>query len=183
MKSKNISKFLSLILRHKPEELNITLDEYGWASVDEIIVKMTKRKMPISRAVLEKIVAENDKQRFTFSDDGTKIRANQGHSIKVNLELKAETPPQTLYHGTGAQNEQSILKKGILKSNRQHVHLSADKATAKKVGGRHGKPIIFQIDTYKMLEDGITFFQSKNEVWLTDYVDPKYISLESKGGL
>ena len=181
MKDRKLSKFLSLILRHRPEVLGITLDEYGWASTQEIIDKMQEKGRPASLEMIQEVVRDNDKQRFKLSEDNSRIRANQGHSIKIDLNLTPLPPPPVLYHGTAVKNRTAILKEGIQKRNRQHVHLSADRATAQKVGQRHGKPIIFVVNTYKMYQEGILFYQSDNGVWLTDYVAPIFLMEKRKG--
>ena len=174
---KNLSKFLSLILRHKPETIGITLDENGWADVAELLRGIKKSHPTFNFETLEKIVRENDKQRFSFNDDKTKIRANQGHSIQVDVELEKKIPPTFLYHGTIERNANSIDAKGILKGSRLYVHLSADIETAQKVASRRkGTPIIYKISALAMHEDGYIFYQSKNGVWLTDFVPPKYFS-------
>lgn len=174
-KKKNISKFLSLILRHQPETINLRLDENGWANIDELISKSADVKIYFTSEELDEIVEMNDKKRFIFNKDKTKIRANQGHSIDIDLALKPQQPPEFLYHGTAMNNVDSILENGIEKRNRQYVHLSLDQETATKVGMRHGKPIILTIKTGEMFEDGILFYLSENNVWLTDFVDTKYI--------
>lgn len=176
IEKKRISKFLSLILRHQPETIHLILDENGWAKVDELITKSAKNRMYFTEEELEEVVATNNKKRFAFNEDRSMIRASQGHSIDVDLALAMQEPPEFLYHGTADINIPSILKNGIEKRNRQHVHLSADKETASKVGMRHGKPIILTIRTGKMHEDGIPFYLSANDVWLTDFVDAVYIS-------
>lgn len=173
---KNISKFLSLILRHQPETINLKLDKNGWANVEELREKCSKHNVDFTSEELDEVVETNDKKRFIFNEDKTKIRANQGHSVDIDLALKPQQPPEFLYHGTAQTNIESILEKGIEKRNRQHVHLSQDKETATKVGMRHGKPVILTIRTGKMFEDGILFYLSENNVWLTDFVDVKYIS-------
>lgn len=173
---KKISKFISLVLRHKPEIINLNLDENGWANVDELITKSKRDSHEgFTFEELNEIVESNDKKRFIFNEDKTKIRANQGHSIDIDLALQPQQPPEFLYHGTAQTNIDSILEKGIEKRNRQHVHLSQDKETATKVGMRHGKPVILTIRTGKMAEDGILFYLSENKVWLTDFIDAKYI--------
>jgi putative RNA 2'-phosphotransferase len=174
--NKKISKFLSLILRHQPETIQLKLDENGWADVNELIAKSAKGRMHFSFEDLEEVVETNNKKRFAFNEDKTKIRASQGHSIDIDLALKAAQPPDFLYHGTADSNISSIREKGIEKRNRQHVHLSADKETATKVGMRHGKPVILTIRTKEMYDNGIHFYLSANGVWLTDFVDAKYIS-------
>lgn len=176
MKNRNASKFLSLVLRHKPESIDIQLDKAGWANVSELIEKMNKVGYHLTMDKLQEVVKNNDKQRFSFSEDLTMIRANQGHSIDVQLGYVPVKPPETLYHGTALRNKELILQGGIDKRQRHHVHLSSNKDTALNVGQRHGKPFIFVVLSRKMYEDGIQFFQSENNVWLTDYIDPKYLS-------
>lgn len=173
---KKTSKFLSYVLRHHPELINLNLDENGWASVDELIIKSTNDSQGFTFEELDEIVQTNDKKRFIFNEDKTRIRANQGHSVDINLALIPQQPSEFLYNGTAQRNIESILEKGIEKRSRQHVHLSQDKETATKVGMRHGKPIILTINTQKMFDDGIEFYLSENNVWLTDFVDIKYIS-------
>ena len=172
MNDKSLSKFISLILRHKPETIGIKLDENGWADVNELLAGVK-----INFVTLERIVRENDKQRFTFNDDKTKIRANQGHSLQVDVELEEKFPPQFLYHGTIERYAKFIDEQGILKGNRLYVHLSADIETAKKVAARRkGDKVIYKIAAQIMQRDGYKFFQSKNGVWLTDFVPPKYFN-------
>ena len=177
MNKKSLSKFLSLVLRHKPEEIGLELDPQGWASTEELLAKMQARGFSIDLAILQQVVKENDKQRFKLSEDLSRIRANQGHSIHIELGLTPQVPPDVLFHGTAKRNIPSILEKGLLKGARQHVHLSYEKETAIKVGTRHGKPIVFQVDTRKMHQEGHPFFQSENGVWLTDYVAPRFLEL------
>ena len=172
---KKTSKFLSYVLRHHPELINLNLDENGWANVDELITKSKNDSQGFTFEELDEIVQTNDKKRFIFNEDKTRIRANQGHSVDINLALIPQQPPEFLYHGTAQGNIESILEKGIEKRSRQHVHLSQDKETATKVGMRHGKPIILIINTGKMFEDGLKFYLSENNVWLTDFVDATYI--------
>lgn len=175
-KKRKISKLLSYVLRHHPELIDLTLDKQGWANVEELITKSINDTQGFTFEELDEIVETNDKKRFIFNEDKTKVRANQGHSIGIDLALKPQQPPEFLYHGTAQNNVGSILEKGIEKRSRQHVHLSLDKETATKVGMRHGKPIILTIRTGKMFEDGILFYLSENGVWLTDFVDAQYIS-------
>ncbi len=170
------SKFLSLVLRHKPETIGVTLDEQGWVSVDELLEKMTAAGHSIDRARLERVVAENNKKRFAFSGDGQRIRASQGHSVAVDLSLRPLEPPVVLFHGTVARNRPSIEEQGLRKQQRQHVHLSADRNTAQLVGQRYGKPVILEIAARQMHEEGYPFFRSENGVWLTDQVPSAFIS-------
>jgi putative RNA 2'-phosphotransferase len=172
---KRISKFLSLVLRHQPETIDLVLDANGWADVEELIAKWTKHSHIFSADELKEIVFTNDKKRFSFNEDETKIRANQGHSIDVDLALKATEPPEFLYHGTVAKFLENIKQEGLLKISRQHVHLSGDKETAEKVGSRRGTPVILVVNSFKMHQDGYAFFISENGVWLTDNVPVKYI--------
>ncbi|MGH1518522.1 RNA 2'-phosphotransferase [Chryseobacterium sp. JK1] len=176
IEKKKISKFLSLILRHQPEVIGLKLDENGWADVQELMEKSARKRMNFSTEELDEVVETNNKKRFAFNEEKTMIRASQGHSIDIDLALEALQPPDFLYHGTAEANISSILEKGIERRTRQHVHLSADKETATKVGMRHGKPIILTIRTGEMHEKGISFYRSANGVWLTDFVDSKYIS-------
>lgn len=175
---KNISKFISLVLRHQPEEINLHLDENGWADVTELLEKMNGKGIRIDIDTLTTIVETNDKKRFAFNDDKTKIRASQGHSIDVDLELQPVTAPAILYHGTTAKYLDSIFTTGIQKQSRQHVHLSQTEETAKAVGGRHGKPVILTIDAKAMQAEGFLFYLSANNVWLADEVPAKFISLK-----
>lgn len=170
---KQISKFLSLILRHQPEKIGLHLDENGWAKVSDILAKSN---LEFSYAELEEIVITNDKQRFSFNDDKTKIRANQGHSLKtIDLKLEAKIPPDFLFHGTVEKHVSSIKSLGLQKMKRQHVHLSKDKETAIKVGSRRGKPIIIVVKALEMYKEGYQFYLSENGVWLTDNVPTKFI--------
>lgn len=170
-----ISKFLSLVLRHSPQTISITLDENGWADVDVLIHQSNLHKMKFDFETLEEVVFTNDKQRFTFNDDYTKIRANQGHSVNVNLELEAVKPLQILYHGTVEKYLDNIKINGLQKMKRQHVHLSKDLETAIKVGNRRGKAIVLEIKALEMYNDGFEFYLSKNGVWLCNEVPAKYI--------
>ena len=170
-----ISKFLSLILRHKPETIGLDLDDRGWADVDTLIDLMCQSGRYLNRSTLEYVVANNDKKRFSFNEDKSKIKANQGHSIVVDLALTPQQPPEYLFHGTATRFLDSILHQGLLKQNRHHVHLSADRRTAIAVGKRHGKPIVLKIQAQKMQDAGFKFFLSQNNVWLTDRVPAKYI--------
>lgn len=169
--SKEISKILSYALRHKPESLGLNLDKNGWVSVEELFSRLLiVKKISLNQLELDNIVQTNDKKRFSYNEDKTKIRANQGHSIDIDLELTQKTPPEILYHGTAEKNFESILKSGINKGSRHHVHLSQDIETAKSVGSRHGKPIILKINTRLMMSLGYKFYQSNNNVWLVDFI-------------
>lgn len=175
---KKISQFLSLVLRHQPEAIHLKLDENGWADIEELREKSAGNTIYFTLEELNEIVQTSNKKRFAFNIDKTKIRANQGHSIDIDLALKPQQPPGVLYHGTAENNLSSILETGIEKRSRQHVHLSVDKKTATQVGMRHGKPVILVIRAGRMFEDGIKFYLSENGVWLTDFVDAKYIEKE-----
>jgi putative RNA 2'-phosphotransferase len=170
-----VSKYLSKHLRHQPERLGLTLAPGGWVDVDVLLEALRKHNLAVSYAELEEVVAKNDKQRFSFDDSGKRIRANQGHSVEVDLQLEAIDPPHTLYHGTGAGSVESILKMGLLKFSRHHVHLSSDVKTAIKVGARHGKPVVFEVQAEAMQREGYEFFRSANGVWLVNEVPPKYL--------
>lgn len=172
---KHISKFMSLVLRHQPEKIGLVLDENGWAQTQDLINKLNANGAAVDFAMIEVVVATNDKKRFAFNADKTKIRANQGHSIDIELNLQPAQPPDILYHGTADRFVESILKSGLEKRSRQHVHLSANEETSKAVGGRHGKPVILSIKAGEMVKDGYTFFLSENKVWLTDEVPRQYI--------
>lgn len=172
-----ISKFLSLLLRHKPEEIGLILDENGWANVADLIEKSANVGKEFTFAEIEEVVATNDKKRFVFDESKTKIRASQGHSIKVEIGFEEKIPPDILYHGTAERNIESILEKGLQKMQRHHVHLSADRETARNVGIRYGKPVIFKIDTVSMLGENFKFYVSANEVWLVDEVQPKFLKV------
>ncbi len=171
----SVSKFLSLILRHAPDKIGLTLDPNGWADVEELLRLMALNGKKVSRDVLEQVVAENDKKRFAFSEDGLRIRASQGHSIEIELDLPPAIPPDTLYHGTATRFIDSIRAEGLKPESRQHVHLSKDIATATKVGQRHGKPVVLIVRANDMLAAGHTFYLSANEVWLTSHVPTEFI--------
>ncbi|MBL0912816.1 MAG: RNA 2'-phosphotransferase [Bacteroidia bacterium] len=173
---KHISKFLSLVLRHKPEKIGLTLDANGWANVDELLQKISRNGVSLDFETLEQVVISNDKQRFAFSEDLSRIRANQGHTVQVDLEYEALVPPAFLYHGTVPKFLDAIQAQGLQKMQRLHVHLSADLETALKVGGRRGKPVILKVDTERMHADGFAFYRSKNGVWLCEEVPARYIN-------
>ncbi|MBE6762830.1 MAG: RNA 2'-phosphotransferase [Ruminococcaceae bacterium] len=173
------SRFLSLLLRHKPDAAGITLDEHGWADVPQLLRGMAHRH-PLTMAQLEEIVRTDSKQRYAFNADKTKIRANQGHSVRVDVELEQLEPPAVLYHGTGEKNVDSILKEGLLPQTRLYVHLSKDTDTAQTVGARHGKPAVFVVESGRMYADGFVFYRSQNGVWLTAHVPPAYLKRDDK---
>jgi putative RNA 2'-phosphotransferase len=171
-----VSKFLSLVLRHKPEVIGLTLTLQGWVFIEDLLAAAKAHGKTIKREVLDEVVFTNDKKRFAFSADGLSIRANQGHSVDVDLELTPQLPPKVLYHGTATRVLSQIKTAGLLKMDRQHVHLSAHEDTATRVGARHGKPIVLIVNTEKMSGDGIPFFLSLNGVWLTEHVPSQYIN-------
>ena len=172
----SLSKFISLILRHKPEEIGITLDRHGWADTAQLIKGIRSTGRRIDTETLERIVRNDEKQRYSFSENGKKIRANQGHSIPVEVEMRTAVPPARLYHGTAEKALESIMQNGILKMNRLYVHLSGDIETAFKVGSRHGKPVVLIIDTAAMSSDGYVFKISENGVWQSENIPQMYIA-------
>lgn len=170
------SRFISFILRHKPEVIGITPDEHGWADVDDMIAGINQSgEYKIDRDMLDEIVRTDEKQRYSYNEDHTLIRANQGHSIPVDVELKEMEPPEFLYHGTGEKFTASIDKQGLIPKSRLYVHLSPDEETAVKVGRRHGKPVIYLVRAGNMKRDGYAFYRSVNGVWLTKEVPVKYL--------
>lgn len=173
--STRISKFLSLVLRHKPETIGIQLDENGWVTVDMLLKQLGTHGHPVSKEILDHVVATNTKKRFAYNDDETKIRANQGHSVEVDLNYTPLQPPAILYHGTAERSLESIFKTGLEKKNRHHVHLSTDVSTALAVGSRYGKPVLLTVAAGEMYTDGYNFYVSDNNVWLTDHVPVKYL--------
>lgn len=174
MNLNEISKFIALILRHKPETIGISLDEHGWANVTELIEGIN-RKQPFTMSDLEEIVKTDNKQRYSFNEDKTLIRANQGHSVPVDVELPEKKPPEFLWHGTGEKYTESIDKIGLIPKSRLYVHLSGDLETAKIVGKRHGKLVVYKVKSGEMAKDGFIFYQSVNGVWLTKEVPVKYL--------
>ncbi len=179
MTSKNnivsTSKFLSLVLRHQPDKIGLVLDEAGWVPVDQLLARLVDAGKPLSMERLREVVESNDKQRFSFSEDGLRIRANQGHSIDVELGLTTMTPPAALYHGTASRFITSVMTSGLDKRQRHHVHLTADAGIAMSVGQRYGLPILLLVDAAAMHADGHTFYRSDNNVWLTDHVPVRYL--------
>lgn len=174
-RDESLGRFLSLVLRHQPEAAYIKLDPHGWAEVDALLAGCARAGRPLTREDLERIVRENSKQRYRFSEDGTRIRANQGHSVPVELELREAEPPPVLYHGTALRFLDSIRKNGICRQSRQQVHLSAGPDTAWQVGARHGAPVVLPVDAAAMAAEGHTFWLSDNGVWLCRAVPWRYV--------
>jgi putative RNA 2'-phosphotransferase len=172
-----ISKYLSKHLRHEPARLGLVLAPGGWVPVEELLTACQRAHFPITQEQLEEVVAKNDKQRFSFDPSGTLIRANQGHSAEVDLQLEPVVPPEKLFHGTAEHNIEAIRCNGLQRMARHHVHLSPDVATARKVGGRHGRPVVFEVAAGHMHEQGHTFYVSANGVWLVDAVPPEFLHL------
>ena len=172
----DISKFISYGLRHAPEKIGLIMDSNGWVIIDDLIKSAIDNGYDLNYELLEEIVENNDKKRFSMSSDGVKIRANQGHSIDVDVELAEKFPPNLLYHGTASRFIESIKNDGLMAKSRLYVHLSSDYETALKVGGRHGKPCVLNVNSQEMNRDGIKFYLSNNNVWLTKFVDKKYIT-------
>lgn len=170
-----ISKFVSKVLRHAPESVGLVLEPGGWVSVDDLLRGLANAGTRVSREELETVVRLCEKQRFAFSDDGFKIRANQGHSTEVEMDFEPTEPPSELFHGTAAATLPIILRDGLLKMARHHVHLSVDTETATKVGQRHGKPVVLTVDAARMRADGHVFYRSANGVWLVEHVPPQYL--------
>jgi putative RNA 2'-phosphotransferase len=170
-----ISKFLSLILRHRPEEVGLTLDDNGWANVEDLLKACASYGRPFNRAELDEVVETNDKKRFVFDAADDRIRAAQGHSVEVDLEFEKQVPPAVLYHGTAERNIDAIMAGGLKKMQRHHVHLSAEIETALSVGTRYGKPVIFKIDTVSMIDERFEFYISANGVWLVEGVPAKFL--------
>lgn len=173
MDVKKTSKYLSFILRHKPDSIGLELSDEGWANIEELISRTKKFKL--TKESIKTVVDTNDKKRFLISDDGQRIKANQGHSIKVSLELEPVTPPDFLLHGTAERFIESIFKEGLTKQRRHHVHLSETQKTAMSVGARYGKPVLLKVDSKQMHEDGFEFFKTENDVWLVDCVPGRYL--------
>jgi putative RNA 2'-phosphotransferase len=169
------SKFLSLVLRHQPEIIGLSLDDQGWADVATLIALVNQHGQVLTAELLDEVVATNNKKRFAFSADKSRIRASQGHSIAVDLALNPQQPPEYLFHGTATRFLDSIRDQGLIPGSRQHVHLSSDQSVAMQVGQRHGKPVVLRVQSAQMSAAGLVFFRSDNGVWLTDAVPSKYI--------
>ncbi|GAA3062778.1 putative RNA 2'-phosphotransferase [Actinokineospora globicatena] len=177
-----LSKRLSKVLRHDPGSVGVRLDSAGWVSVEELLAALAVHGTRMSRAMLERVVAENNKSRFAFDVSGTRIRASQGHTVAVELELPEATPPAVLYHGTVAAALDGIRAQGLLPMKRHHVHLSATTETATNVGARRGKPVVLTVDAAAMGRDGHVFLVSANGVWLTAHVPVRYLDLPGAAG-
>ncbi|MFN3197240.1 MAG: RNA 2'-phosphotransferase [Bradymonadia bacterium] len=173
---KRVSKFISLLLRHQPQLAGLSPDRAGWVPVDGLLEGMHRKGTSIDRALLDEIVRTDEKGRYSFTADGTRIRANQGHSIDVDLGYDTVEPPPVLYHGTSTRNLDAIKAQGLKRMNRHHVHLSAEQVTARTVGGRHGKPVVLHVDAARMHGEGWLFQVSENGVWLVDFVPAEYLS-------
>jgi putative RNA 2'-phosphotransferase len=171
---KSTSKYISLILRHKPEVIGITLDDHGWADT-QALIEGVNRTHPLTMELLEEIVRTDEKQRYSFNADKSRIRANQGHSIPIDADLAETEPPETLYHGTGEKSVASIERDGLRPMSRLYVHLSPDTETARSVGSRHGKPVIYIVLAGEMYRSGYRFYRSANGVWLTKEVPVRFL--------
>lgn len=169
------SKFLSYVLRHRPDTIGLALDAEGWASVDELLARSQATRTPLTRELLDEVVRTNDKQRFRFSDDGARIRASQGHSVAVDLALAPQEPPERLFHGTAARFVASIRDVGLQPGSRRHVHLSVDEVTARAVGGRHGAPVVLVVRAAALHRAGHVFYRSDNGVWLVAAVPADFV--------
>jgi len=173
------SKYLSRHLRHDPGRLGLTLAPGGWVEVDDLLRACAAHSFALTRAELDEVVARNDKRRFSFDETGTRIRANQGHSVEIDLGLEVAAPPDVLFHGTGEGSVDAILRDGLSRMSRHHVHLSPDVPTALRVGGRHGRAVVLEVDAARMAADGHEFYVSDNGIWLTDEVPPQYVRARS----
>ena len=172
---RKLSKFMSLVLRHKPGKIGIELDEAGWTPIDELLIAMRSHGKNVTREILDHVVQTNDKQRFTIDEEGLLIRANQGHSVDVELGYEPATPPSMLLHGTPRGSVESIRAEGLKKMKRHHVHLHSDAETATTVGARRGAPVLLTVRAVEMASEGFQFYVTANEVWLTDHVPPRFI--------
>ena len=174
---KKLSKFLSLVLRHRPEVIDLQLDAQGWADTQELIAQCQAHGKSLNLEILQQVVSQNDKKRFAFNEDGSKIRASQGHSIHIDLGYTPMQPPATLFHGTATHFLSSIMAQGLIKGKRHHVHLSANQETALQVGQRHGKPVILEVAAQAMQQAGHVFYLSENGVWLTEAVPSAFLTM------
>lgn len=171
-----ISRYISLLLRHKPWVVGLEMDSHGWVEVSRLLEGVNKTHH-LTMDMLEQLVSMDSKGRYAFSPDKTRIRANQGHSIPVDVGLEPGVPPEILWHGTGEKYVPAIETEGLKRQKRLYVHLSGDYRTAVAVGSRHGKPVVFQVDAAKMHHDGYIFYLSANHVWLTEAVPPRYLRI------
>lgn len=171
------SKFLSLVLRHQPEILQLELQIDGWVSIELLLAAAERHGRPIDRQLLDRVVETSDKKRFAISEDGRMIRANQGHSVDVSVTYDEACPPELLYHGTASRNLPSIRQIGLVRGSRQYVHLSLDLDTAHRVGERHGNPVVLVVEAARMKADGVKFYLSPNHVWLVEKVAPEYLQI------
>ena len=171
-----LSKFLSCVLRHRPEAIGVALDAAGWASTAALVEGAIRHGWRLTLADIERVVAENDKRRFALSPDKTRIRATHGHTVPVDLGLTAATPPAQLFHGTATRYLKPILHQGLVRGRRRHVHLSVDQETARRVGIRHGVPVVLRVASEQMHRDGFPFFCSESGIWLTEHVPPRYLT-------
>ena len=174
---KRVSKNLSYVLRHRPDTVGLELLEGGWVDIEVLLDAMKRTGKALSLEMLQKVVAENNKQRFEFSADGSQIRARQGHSVEIDLGYEPTSPPAVIYHGTATRNLDSIFADGLQKGRRHHVHLSTNKETMIQVAMRHGKPVLLAVDAARMSDAGCEFYVTGNDVWLTDHVSPEYLSI------
>jgi putative RNA 2'-phosphotransferase len=172
-----VSKRLSYVLRHRPESVGICLDDAGWVPVDDLLAALSGAGLPLTREQLDAVVATNDKRRFAYDEAGCRIRASQGHSVGVDLGYAAQRPPAVLFHGTAERSLCSVLTEGLHPGRRHAVHLSADVATARAVGTRHGRPVVLRVDAAGMAAEGATFTRSANGVWLTDAVPARHLAV------
>lgn len=173
----SVSKYMSFVLRHQPDSIGLTLDAQGWARIDDLIACAGRDGKTLTKGLIEEVVARDAKRRYAVSEDGSKIRANQGHSVKVDLQLEPAEPPEFLYHGTSQRSVPEILKQGLKPMKRHHVHLSKDRPTALAVGRRYGHPVVLLVKSARMHQAGHIFYVSQNEVWLTDTVPVAYIQI------
>ncbi|HWG97871.1 MAG TPA: RNA 2'-phosphotransferase [Pilimelia sp.] len=180
MDPSQVSRRLSEVLRHRPDRIGLTLDAAGWVPIPDLLAALAAHGQPVTRRQLAQVVAENDKRRFTI--EGDRIRANQGHSVAVELGLPAAVPPAVLFHGTARRHLDAIMREGLRRGTRHHVHLSTDAATARAVGARHGVPVVLRVDAAAMAAAGHLFYRSANGVWLTDAVPPDHLAEDDAGG-
>lgn len=173
-----VSKYLSKHLRHAPHRIGLQLESGGWVAVDILLAACATYRFTITRAELNEVVRRSDKQRFAFNESSTHIRANQGHSVEVDLELPVAVPPDILFHGTARHNVDAIMREGLNRGRRHHVHLSFERETARRVGARHGVPVLFRVAAGAMHSQGFAFFVSQNGVWLCEEVPPQFLAIE-----